>query len=434
MSDDTAIQRAVRDIPERTVQALAEFFRLEAAGGILLIAAAALALVCANSPLEEFYDGFRTMPVAVVFGDLQIAHSLLHWINDGLMAVFFLLVALEIKREMLSGQLSSFDQVLLPMLCALAGVVVPASIYWFINRGDAVAMQGWAVPAATDIAFALGILSLLGKRVPTSMKLLLSTIAVVDDLIAVLIIAVFFSADLSLTMLAWGGAAVAMMALLNHRGVTALTPYLLLGVVVWVCMLKSGVHATLAGVVTGLMIPHRSEPEIGKVATDKPAASASPARSPLETLEHALHPWIAYAILPVFAFANAGLALGDFLPRDVLDPVPLGVALGLLLGKPIGVVGAAWVGRMSGLVRYPDGMDDKVMIGLGLLCGIGFTMSLFIGSLAFSKAGDLADTSVLGVLCASVLAAVSGYAWLRMVLPVAGAPGQPGTAKPKASG
>lgn len=434
MSEDTSIQRAVRHIPERTVHALAEFFRLEAAGGILLIVAAALALACANSPLEEFYDSFRAMPVAVVFGDLQIAHSLLHWINDGLMAVFFLLVALELKREMLSGQLSSFDQVLLPMLCALAGVVVPASIYWFINRDDPVAMQGWAVPAATDIAFALGILSLLGKRVPTSMKLLLSTIAVVDDLIAILIIAVFFSADLSLTMLAWGGAAVAMMALLNRRGVTALTPYLLLGVVVWVCMLKSGVHATLAGVVTGLMIPHRTKPAVDASTTDASMQDEKiRGHSPLETLESALHPWIAYAILPVFAFANSGLALGDFLPEDVLDPVPLGVALGLLLGKPIGVVAAAWLGRLSGLVRYPDGIDTKSMIGLGLLCGIGFTMSLFIGSLAFSNDGDLAYTSVLGVLCASVLAAVGGYVWLRIVLPAAGEPGKPGSAKPEAS-
>ncbi len=439
MSEDTSIQRAVREIPERTVHALAEFFRLEAAGGILLIAAAALALICANSPLEQFYDSFRAMPVAVVFGDLEIAHSLLHWINDGLMAVFFLLVALELKREMLSGQLSSFDQLLLPMLCAVAGVAVPASIYWFINRGDPVAMQGWAVPAATDIAFALGILSLLGKRVPTSMKLLLSTIAVVDDLFAILIIAVFFSADLSLTMLAWGGAAVAMMALLNRRGVTALTPYLLLGVVVWVCMLKSGVHATLAGVVTGLMIPHRTKSGTNQSSTNQSSTDESaaderlPAHSPLETLESALHPWIAYAILPVFAFANSGLALGDFLPSDVLDPVPLGVALGLLLGKPIGVVGAAWLGQLSGLVRYPDGMDTKAMIGLGLLCGIGFTMSLFIGSLAFSNDGDLAYTSVLGVLFASVLAAVLGYIWLRMVLPAANEVGKPGVAKPKAS-
>lgn len=410
MSEELPIQRAVRELPERTMHALSEFFRLEAAGGILLIVAAALALACANSPLEEFYDSFQAMPVAVVFGEFQIAHSLLHWINDGLMAVFFLLVALEIKREVLSGQLSSFDQLLLPMLCALAGVAVPASIYWFINRGDPVAMQGWAIPAATDIAFALGILSLLGKRVPTSMKLLLSTIAVVDDLVAIMIIAVFFSADLSLAMLAWGGTAVALMALLNRRGVTALTPYLLLGVVVWVCMLKSGVHATLAGVITGLMIPHRKKPD---------ANSTTPAHSPLETLENALHPWIAYAILPLFAFANAGLALGDFLPSDVLDPVPLGVALGLLLGKPIGVVGAAILARMSGLARYPKGMDTKAMIGLGLLCGIGFTMSLFIGSLAFSNHGDLAYTSVLGVLCASLLAAVLGYVWLRVVLPAA---------------
>lgn len=415
MRVDTRLQRAVREIPERTGHALAEFFRLEAAGGILLIAAAALAMICANSPLEEFYDSFRAMPVAVVFGDLQVAQSLLHWINDGLMAVFFLLVSLEIKREVLSGHLSSLDQLLLPMMCALAGVAVPASIYWFVTRGDPIAMQGWAVPAATDIAFALGILSLLGKRVPSSMKLLLSTIAVVDDLIAILIIAVFFSANLSLAMLAWSGVAIALMILLNRRGVTALAPYLLLGIVVWVCTLKSGVHATLAGVVTGLMIPHRTNSGSEK----EPNAS-----SPLETLESALHPWIAYAILPMFAFANAGLALGDFVPRDLLEPVPLGIALGLLLGKPIGVIGAALLGRWSGSVRYPDGMDTRSMIGVGLLCGIGFTMSLFIGSLAFFNDGDLAYTSVLGVLCASVVAAVMGYVWLRIVLPTAGDAGK----------
>lgn len=408
MKEQLPLPRPVRELPELALHGLSEFFRLEAAGGILLILAALLALVFANSPLEEFYQGFQHLPVAVVFGGLQIAKPLLLWINDGLMAVFFLLVALEIKRETLCGQLSSFEQILLPMLCALAGVAVPAAIYWFINRGDPLALRGWAVPAATDIAFALGILSLLGKRVPTRMKLLLSTIAVVDDLIAIGIIAVFFSEGMSLAMLGWAGVAIAAMALLNRRGVTALTPYLLLGAVVWVCVLKSGMHATLAGVVTGLMIPHRTRPCAGANA---------PQCSSLETLEQALHPWIAYAILPLFAFANAGLALGDFLPSDLLEPVPLGVALGLLLGKPIGVVGAALLARATGIARFPDGMDGKAMVGLGLLCGIGFTMSLFIGSLAFAGAGDLANTNVLGVLCASLLAAVAGYVWLRMVLP-----------------
>jgi NhaA family Na+:H+ antiporter len=396
-----------RSRPDRAMQALAEFFRLESSGGIVLIAAALLALLCANSPLDAWYDSFRSMPVAVVIGNLQIAKPLLLWINDGLMAVFFLLVAIELKREMLSGQLSDRDQVVLPLLCAAAGVAVPAIVFWGINHGDAAALRGWAIPAATDIAFALGILSLLGTRAPIGMKLLLSTIAVVDDLAAIVIIAFFYSSGLSGVALAWAVVAIAGMAVLNVRGVRALTPYLLLGVVVWVCVLKSGVHATLAGVVTGLMIPHRS----------RKGAAPHDERSPLMTLEHALHPWVAFAILPTFAFANAGLSLGALAPRDLLQPVPLGVALGLLLGKPMGVIGIALLARAAGLARLPDGMDARSIIGLGLLCGIGFTMSLFIASLAFAGTPERAHASVLGILVASLLAAVGGYVWLHVSLP-----------------
>ncbi len=397
-----------KSIIERAAGGLNDFLRLEAAGGILLIAAAALALVCANTPLEEFYDGFRELPVIVQFGDLRIAKPLLLWINDGLMAVFFLLVALEIKREALSGQLSSRAQLSLPLLCAVAGVAVPAGIFWWINSGDATAMQGWAVPAATDIAFALGILSLLGSRVPVGMKLLLSTIAVVDDLAAIIIIALFYTSDLSMTALGCAAAAIIGMFVLNRRKVRALTPYLLLGTVVWVCVLKSGVHATLAGVITGLMIPHYDRKDDIDDATQ---------HSPLETLEHALHPWVAYLILPVFAFANAGLALGGFVPADVLRPVPLGILFGLVLGKPIGVVGMAVLAKAAGIARYPQGMDFRSMLGVGLLCGVGFTMSLFIASLAFSGAGNLREFAVLGVLAASVMAALAGYLWLHATLP-----------------
>lgn len=399
----------VAGVLPRALHALAEFFRLEAAGGILLIGAAVLALLFANSPLEEFYDHFRELPVQVSVGDFAIAKPLLLWINDGLMAVFFLLVALEIKREALSGQLSSRAQVMLPMVCAAAGVAVPSAIYWAINHGDAVAMRGWATPAATDIAFALGVLMLLGSRVPTGMKLLLSTIAVVDDLIAIVIIALFYTERLSVGALAWAGAAIALMLLLNRRGVRALTPYLLLGVVVWVCVLKSGVHATLAGVVTGFMIPHLDRRDRSDDAHE---------HSPLEWLEHALHPWVAYAILPLFAFANAGLALGGYVAADLLAPIPLGIALGLVLGKPVGIVGAALLARATGIARFPEGMDLKALLGLGLLCGIGFTMSLFIASLAFAQHGDRFGMSVLGVLLASTVAAVVGYAWLRFTLPV----------------
>lgn len=392
----------------RAQHALANFLKLEAAGGILLISAALLALLCANSFLHDAYEGFRGVPVAVKLGALEIAKPLLLWINDGLMAVFFLLVALEIKREVLSGQLSSRDQLILPMVCAVAGVVVPALLFIALNRGDAEAMRGWAVPTATDIAFALGVLALLGSRVPLGMKLLLSTIAVVDDLIAILIIALFYSHGMSWIALGWAAAAIGAMWLLNRRGVTALTPYLLLGVVLWVCVLKSGVHATIAGVITGLMIPHYDK---------RNAIDDAVEHSPLESLEHGLHPWVAYAILPLFAFANAGLALGGLKLGDVLAPLPAGIALGLVVGKPIGIVGVALLMRATGLARFPDGMDGRAMLGLGLLCGIGFTMSLFIGSLAFARAPLHYTESVIGVLMASVVAAVLGCAWLHAVLP-----------------
>ena len=392
----------------RAVRAFADFLRLEAAGGILLIGAAVLALLFANSPLEEFYDGFRELPVAVVFGDLQIAKPLLLWINDGLMAVFFLLVSLEIKRESLTGQLAGRDRLLLPLVCAGAGVAVPALFFTALNHGDGEAMRGWAVPTATDIAFALGVLALLGSRAPHGMKLLLSTIAVVDDLIAIMIIALFYSHGLSPVALAWAGAVLAVMFVLNRRGVTALTPYLLLGVALWIFTLKSGVHATLAGVATGLMIPHVNP------RNDIPDHVE---HSPLEYLEHALHPWVAYAILPLFAFVNAGLALGDMQLKDALAALPLGIVVALVLGKPIGIVGAAMLMRAAGWVRFPDGMDLRAMLGLGLLCGIGFTMSLFIASLAYHDMRY--EEAVLGVLAASVIAATLGMIWLRAVLPPA---------------
>jgi len=388
----------------RALRGLAEFFRLEAAGGIVLIAAAVLAMVAANSPLVSYYEGFRALPVQVRVGALDIAKPLLLWINDGLMAVFFLLVALEIKREALSGQLASRSQLVLPMMCAAAGVAVPALLFVALNHNDAQAMRGWAVPTATDIAFALGVLALLGSRVPTGMKLLLSTIAVVDDLIAILIIAFFYSHGLSVTALVWAAAAVAGMWLLNRRGVMRLAPYLLLGVVLWVCVLKSGVHATLAGVVTGLMIPHRRRD------------AAADAHSPLESLEHALHPWVAYAILPMFAFANAGRVLDGMRLDDLLAPLPMGVALGLVIGKPVGIVGAAMAMRALGWARFPEGMDVRAMIGLGLMCGIGFTMSLFIASLAYHDT-DAYGSAVLGVLLASLISAVAGWLWLRATLP-----------------
>ncbi len=395
-------------IGARATRVLQDFFRLEAAGGILLIAAAVLAMILANSPWLSLYEGFRDLPVQVRVGELNLAKPLLLWINDGLMAIFFLLVALEIKREVLSGQLSSRAQLIQPLVCAAAGVAVPALIFAWINRGDAEAMRGWAIPAATDIAFALGILSLLGSRAPLAMKLLLSTIAVLDDLAAIIIIALFYTSSLSAEALTGAGITLAVMIVLNRMKVRMLTPYLLLGMVMWVFVLKSGVHATLAGVATGLLIPH----------VDKHNAIDDEIEySPLEHLEHALHPWVAYGILPLFAFANAGLSLAGMRPSDVLEPVPLGIALGLVLGKPIGIVSAAVLAHVTGLARFGDGLSFKAIVGVGLLCGIGFTMSLFIASLAFAQHPELARASVLGVLSASVVAAIAGYLWLRIVLP-----------------
>jgi len=387
----------------RGIELLRDFFRLQAAAGIVLMAAAALAMIVANSPWEDAYEAFRHLPIGISVGDFTLVKGAEHWINDGLMAVFFLLVALEIKRETLSGQLSSREQMLLPVLCAIGGVAVPAILFWAVNQGDAIALRGWAIPTATDIAFALGILALLGSRVPLGMKLLLSTIAVVDDLVAILIIAVFYTHDLAAHQLAWAGAGIGLMLLLNWRGVKRLWPYLFLGALVWYFVLKSGVHATLAGVVTGLLIPLRGN------TTDAP--------SPLESLEHTLHPWVAYLVLPLFAFANAGLALGDLQMSDVLAPVPLGIVLGLVLGKPVGIVAVALVARASGIARFPEGMDFKAMLGLGMLCGVGFTMSLFISNLAFASiGGELGEASVLGVLCASVVSALVGWVWLRFTL------------------
>ena len=391
----------------RALRALAEFFRLEAAGGITLIVAAALALAVANSPWHESYEAFRQFPLKIGVGGFAIAKPLLLWINDGLMAVFFLLVALEIKRESLSGQLAGREQLILPLACAIAGVVVPALIFTAFNHGDTPSMRGWAVPTATDIAFALGVLALLGSRVPVGMKLLLSTIAVVDDLIAILIIAIFYSHGMSFAALGLAALVLGAMWLLGRFRVLALWPYLLLGVVLWVCVLKSGVHATLAGVATGLMIPHVDK---------RNAIPDEIEHSPLETLEHALHPWVAYAILPVFAFANAGLVLGGMQARDALAALPLGIALGLVLGKPLGIVSVALLMRRMGWARLPEGMDGRALAGLGVLCGIGFTMSLFIASLAYHHPSHY-DASVLGILGASAISAVVGFVWLRAVLP-----------------
>lgn len=394
----------IRDIPQRAAQALSDFLRLEAAGGILLIAAAVLALIAANSPMSAAYNALFDLPVQMRIGALDINKPLLLWINDGWMAIFFLLVGLELKRELIEGQFANRAQIVLPALCAFGGMAAPMAIYAWFNHGDAAAMSGVAIPAATDIAFALGILSLLGSRVPLALKVLLTAIAVADDLGAIIIIALFYTHELSL--LAAGVALVALVGLilLNRRGVTKLTPYLLLGLVLWVAMLKSGVHATLAGVILGMTIP----------MSDRRDDNVRP----LETLEHSLHPWVAFAILPLFAFANAGVPLAGLSFSTLVQPVPLGITAGLVLGKQIGIFGMAALAIGLGWVRMPAGVQWRSLYGMAILCGIGFTMSLFIGSLAFENSHvSLIVSNRIGILVGSLISAVAGYIVLRLCLP-----------------
>ncbi|WP_085702644.1 Na+/H+ antiporter NhaA [Pseudomonas sp. B15(2017)] len=372
------------------------FFQLEAASGLLLIAAAILALIINNSPLSWLYSGLLDTPVVAQIGALKIAKPLLLWINDGLMALFFLLIGLEVKREVLDGQLSKPSQIVLPGAAAIGGMLVPALIYWFLNRDNPAALDGWAIPTATDIAFALGVLALLGKRVPVSLKLFLMTLAIIDDLGAIVIIAIFYSGELSTLSLGLAAACIAALVAMNRLGVVKLGPYMIIGLILWVCVLKSGVHATLAGVTLAFCIPLRTR-------------NAEP--SPLLTLEHALHPWVAYGILPLFAFANAGLSLTGVTAESFTHQVPMGIAVGLLLGKTIGVFGLTWLAVKSGIAALPENANWGQVLGVAMLCGIGFTMSLFVGSLAFVPgASEYAGMDRMGILTGSVFAALIGYA------------------------
>ena len=376
------------------------FFQLEAASGLLLIAAAILALVINNSPLSYLYNGLLDVPVAVKVGALEIAKPLLLWINDGLMALFFLLIGLEVKREVVDGQLSKPSQVILPATAAVGGMVVPALVYWFINRDNPAAVAGWAIPTATDIAFALGVLALLGKRVPASLKLFLMTLAIIDDRGAIIVIALFYSGTLSSVSLMLAAACLVALIAMNRLGVVKLGPYLIIGLVLWVCVLKSGVHATLAGVALALCIPLRTR---------------NAESSPLLSLEHALHPWVAYAILPLFAFANAGVSLAGMTVESFTHPVPLGIAVGLLAGKTVGVFGLTWLAIKLRLAALPAGASWGQLLGVAILCGIGFTMSLFVGSLAFVPgSSDYAGMDRMGILTGSFIAAVVGYAVTAM--------------------
>jgi Na+:H+ antiporter, NhaA family len=378
--------------------AVRRFLKLEATSGLLLMAAAALALLIANSGLAPTYETLLSTKVALLVDGRGINKPLLLWINDGLMAIFFLLIGLEIKREVLQGELASWDKAALPVIAAVGGMAVPAAVYLAFNGG--VSPEGWAIPAATDIAFALGVLSLLGPRVPAALKIFLLALAIIDDLGAIVIIAVFYSGKLSVLSLALAGGAAVGLLLLNRFGVRRPIPYLMLALFLWVCVLKSGVHATLAGVATAAFIP-----------ADRRGGETE---SPLAYMEHRLHPWIAFGIMPLFAFANAGVSLEGISFAALLAPLPLGIALGLFLGKQLGVFAFSFAAVKLGLARLPAEVRWTQLYGVALLTGIGFTMSLFIGTLAFSD--PTAGVPVrLGVLLGSVLSALAGYAWLRLL-------------------
>ncbi|MER8881663.1 Na+/H+ antiporter NhaA [Mesorhizobium sp. M0816] len=386
---------------KRLVSMLREFLDSEAAGGLVLMAAAALALIVANSPLGEAYFS----ALHAYLGPLSVSH----WINDGLMAVFFLLVGLEIKREMLDGQLSTWPRRVLPGIAAAGGMAAPALVYVAINHNNPAALSGWAIPTATDIAFALGVLSLLGRRVPGSLKIFLTALAIIDDLGAVLIIAVFYTSGLSLAYLGAAFAVIALLVVLNRMRVLTLLPYILLGIVLWVLVLKSGVHATLAGVALALTIPLKISPGSGHDLD----------HSPLHRLEHGLHKVVAFFVIPIFGFANAGVSLAGLSAAALAEPLTLGVAAGLVLGKLVGVFGSSALAIRLGFADLPANAGWLHMVGISLLCGIGFTISLFIGLLAFASDAALQDAVKVGILAGSFIAALLGAAVL-LVAPAGG--------------
>jgi NhaA family Na+:H+ antiporter len=374
---------------------LSKLIRHEAAGGVLLVAAAILAMILANSPAFGFYNGLLEIPLSVRFGAFEIAKPLLLWVNDGLMAIFFFLVGLEVKREILDGQLSSVSQVTLPAVAAIAGIVFPALIYVWFNADDPIAVNGWAIPSATDIAFAVGVFTIFGKFLPLSLKLFLLSVAIFDDIGAIVIIALFYSQDLSTTSLVVACVGLVGLFLLNRFNVRRQAAYIIIGVVVWAAVLKSGVHATLAGFALAWFIPLKLKNEDGHPM--------------LPHLEHKLHPWVGFVVLPIFAFANAGVSLFGASFSDLLNPITLGIAAGLFLGKQLGIFGVCWLTVKAGLANLPQGANWVQLYGVSLLCGIGFTMSLFIGSLAFEEQGLAYQTSVkVGVLLGSLVSAVLG--------------------------
>lgn len=387
------------------LQPLRAFARMEAASGLMLMAATVAAMLIANSSLGTGWTSALDHPLRIGAGALSLDKPVLLWINDALMVLFFIVVGLELKREMVIGHLSSLRTASLPAIAALGGMVAPALIYTAFNHDSALAMRGWAIPTATDIAFALGVLSLLGPRVPPGLKAFLLSIAIFDDLGAIVIIALFYTDHLSLWLLATAAVLLLAMVGLNRAGVRRLAPYLLLGAALWLAVLKSGVHATLAGVMVAMCIPLKGGPDDGR-------------RSPLEVLQHALHPWVTFVVLPVFALANAGVALKGVVWADLLHAVPLGISLGLLLGKPVGILLFTWLAVRARLCVIPAGVGWNQVTGMSVLCGIGFTMSLFVASLAFSGVSPVhAGLERVGILLGTLLSGVLGYLWLR-ALPV----------------
>ena len=382
---------------DKTFSRIQEFIRLETSGGVVLMIAAIFAMIIANTPLSATYDLILGTYIKVGIGNFEIAKPAILWINDGLMAIFFFLVGLEIKREVLAGELSSFDKAILPIMAAIGGMAVPGIIFAIVNWGTPENLNGWAIPTATDIAFALGILALIGSRAPIALKIFLLAIAIIDDLGAIVIIAIFYTSELSINALSISMIGFAAAIALNRLGIQRTAPYLLVGIIVWVFVLKSGIHATLAGVLIAFTIPLKAKNEDEAL---------------LYKMEHGLHPWVAFLILPVFAFANAGVNFTGIGIDDLLQPLTLGIAVGLFLGKQIGVFLATWIGVKSGIARLPENVSWKHVYGVACLTGVGFTMSLFIGSLAFTTA-DVMNAVRLGVVLGSVLSGIIGYLLLK---------------------
>jgi NhaA family Na+:H+ antiporter len=393
----------MKPVRTRPASALRDFLHSEAAGGIVLMAAAALAMLAANVPgVAEEYFHFLHLETGPVISPKYGPMTVHLWINDALMALFFLLVGLEIKREFVDGRLASWERRRLPVVAAAAGMVAPAIVYLVVTSGTPGLSNGWAIPAATDIAFAIGVLALLGSRAPASLKLFLTTVAIVDDMGAVAIIAVAYTEQLNTLALAAGALLLAVMYVLNRSGVMKLWPYLLLFVLLWYCVFLSGVHATIAGVAAAMLIPIRKSP-----------GHSDDVASPLHRLEHSLHPWSAYLIVPLFGFANAGVSLAGVTPAVLLAPLPLGIALGLFAGKQVGIFGSIWIADRTRFARRPGATTWPQVYGMATLAGIGFTMSLFIGGLAFPGRPELADAVKIGVLGGSLLSAIGGFVVLR---------------------